>query len=370
MTEPMRGADPTVALREGDDLVVAELSAGAFVRQSRLPGCQTHELRPYPVRLIRHDHGVSVVAAAVDGGAPVHHADCVGGEFTTLPASPATDPQPGQYRVLRDGSAVLVGATRKETPLGTVRSVHRLPWAATAWEEVPVPDRYLVLGATSTPTEPLVLTGGRLEAPDRSGEPGRLPVLLTPAPAGDGWRELDLTGWGRPSVGWRERLGGAGVDPCTGAFETAAGAGDLWCAVTEFGDWWEHILLYGADAAARSWSFLRLSHDGLAGRPSVAADGITAVSASGRLLRYTRGSHRWSSSDLRPVLRGLLPGAPGAVVTDATVTGDRLLLAVGPSGTELPKATLVCSLPLDGSAAETVYDTAADPDREVLALMS
>ncbi|MER5351666.1 hypothetical protein ABT093_15205 [Kitasatospora sp. NPDC002551] len=369
MTEPMRGAAPAVALREGDDLVVAELRAGGLHRQSRLPGCQARELRPYPVRIVRHDRGVSVVAASVDGGAPVHVADGAGGEFSTLPASPATDPQPGQYHVLRDGTTVLIGAEHRPTPLGTVRSVHRLPWGATAWEEVPVPEHYLVLGATGTPREPLVLTGGRLEPPDRSGEPRRRPVLLTPAPAGDGWRELDLTGWGRPSVGLGLRFGGAMVDARTGAFATAAGTGDLWCALTEFGEWWEHTLLYGADAAARSWSFHRLSHDSVAGRPSVTADGVTAVSAAGLLLRYTRKSHRWTSADLRPVLRGLLPGAAGAVVTDMAVTGDRMLLAVGPSGGEPPRAGLVCSLPLDGTAAETVYD-AADPDREVLALMA
>ncbi|WP_380284023.1 hypothetical protein [Kitasatospora purpeofusca] len=369
MTEPMRAA-PTAVLREGDDLVVAELREGSLVRRSRLPGCQIRELRAYPVRIVRHDRGVCVVAPAADGGAPVHVADGVGGEFTTLPASPATDPQPGQYHVLRDGTTVLVGATHRETALGNLRSVHRLPWGATAWEELTVPEQYLIQGATSTAEEPLVLVGGRLSPPDRSGEqPGRRPVLLTPAPAGEGWRELDFTGWGRPSVGLRRKLGGALVDPRSGALGTAAGTAGLWCAVTEFGDWWEHSLLYGADTAARSWSFLRLSHDGLAGRPSVTPDGVTAVSAAGRLLRYPRKSHRWTSSDLRPVLRGLFPDAPGAVVTDTAVAGDRLLLAVGPSGGELPRATRVCSLPLDGTAVETLYD-AADPDREVLALMA
>jgi hypothetical protein len=364
----MRGAAPTVALREGDDLVLAELRAGAVVRRSRLPGCQIRELRRYPVRVVRHDRGVSVVAAAVDGGAPVHVADGVGGEFTTLPASPATDPQPGQYHVLRDGTAVLVGAKHRPTPLGTVRSVHRLPWGATAWEEIPVPERYVVLGATSSPEEPLVLCGGRLEAPDRSGDPRQVPVLLTPAPAGDGWRELDLTGWGRPSVGWRERLGGALADPCSGVFAAAVGAGDLWCAATEFGDWWEHSLLYAADSADRSWSFVRLSHDGVAGRPSVVADGVIAVSASGRLLRYARGTHRWTSSGLGPLLRGLLPGAADVTVTDMAVAGDRLMLVVGPSGQELSKGKVICSLPLDGTGVDTLFD-AADPDRTVLALM-
>ncbi|MBV2155821.1 hypothetical protein [Kitasatospora sp. SUK 42] len=368
MTELLRGATPTVALREGDDLVVAELEAGAPIRQSRLPGCQSHDVRLYRVRMVRHDRGISVIAPAVDGGAPVHVADDVGGEFTTLPASPATDPQPGQYHVLRDGTTVLVGAVRRPTALGTVRSVHRLPWGATAWEELSVPDLYLVLGVTSTPEEPLVLTGGRLEAPDRSGEPRLVPVLLTPVPTGDGWRELDLTGWGRPSVAWRLRLGGALVDPRTGAFAEAAGAGDLWCAATEFGDWWEHTLLYAADVAERSWSFLRLSHDSVVGRPSVAADGVTAVSAAGRLLRYARGARRWRSSDLRPVLRGLHPDvSAGVTVTDMAVAENRLVLVVGPSGQELPRGQAVCSLPLDGTSAEVLLDTAGS-DRVVRAL--
>ncbi|MFB7475103.1 hypothetical protein [Kitasatospora sp. NPDC056184] len=369
MTEPMRGTAPTVVLREGDDLVVAELREGPLVRRSRIPGCQIRGLRVFPVRIVRHDRGVSVVAASADGGAPVHVADGTGGEFTTLPASPATDPQPGQYHVLRDGTTVLVVAGDRSTALGSVSRVYRLPWGATEWEEAALPEQYLVRSATSTPEEPLVLVGGRLSPPDRSGEPGRRPVLLTPAPAGDGWRELDFTGWGRPSVGLRLRLGGAMADPRSGALDTAAGTAGLWCAATEFGDWWEHSLLYGADADARSWSFLRLSNDGLAGRPSVTADGVTAVSAAGRLLRYARGTHRWTSSDLRPVLRGLFPAAPGVVVTDTAVAADRLLLAVGPSGAELPRARLVCSLPLDGTAVETLYD-AADPDREVLALMA
>ncbi|MER7701902.1 hypothetical protein ABTX81_03225 [Kitasatospora sp. NPDC097605] len=370
MREPMRGAAPTVALREGNDLVLAELRDGGLVRRSRLPGCQVRGLRAYPVRIVRHDHGVSVVVASADGGAPVHVADGVGGAFATVPASPATDPQPGQYHVLRDGTTVLVGAEHWSTPLGRVRSVHRFPWGATAWERIDVPDRYLVLGATSTSEEPLVLTGGRLEPPGRSGEERSVPVLLTPAPAGHGWREIDPAGWGRPSGGRRGRMQSAlVVEPGTGAFVTAVGAGNLWCATTEFGLWWEHTVLHGMDSADRSWSFRARSNDIVAGRPSVTADGATVVMESGQLWRYGRGTHRWTATDLAPVLRGLLPGAPGVAVTDAVVAGDRLLLAVGPSGQELSRATVVCSLRPDGTGVETLYD-AADPDHQVRALMA
>ncbi|WP_407913780.1 hypothetical protein [Kitasatospora sp. NE20-6] len=346
---------------------MAELRAGVLVRQSRLPGCQIPELRSLPVRVIRHDRGVSLIAPAADGGVPVHVADGVGEEFTTLPTSPASDLQPGQYHVLQDGTTVLVGAEYR-SDLGTVRRVHRLPWRATAWEEVPVPERYVVLGATSTPEEPLVLSGGRLQTTGRSGEPYPVPVLVTPAPTGGGWSELDFTGWGRPSVGWRDRLGRPLVDPRTGALAAATGAGDLWCMATEFGEWWEHILLYAADSADQSWSFIRLPLDELAGCPSVAADGVTAVSAKGRLLNYVRGTGRWTSSDLSPVLRGLHPGAAdGVTVTDMVVAGDRLVLVVDLSAGGPPEGKVVCSLPLDGRSAELIFE-AADPDCSVRAL--
>ncbi|MEU6238552.1 hypothetical protein [Kitasatospora sp. NPDC047058] len=362
----------TVVLREGDDLVVAELRAGSLVRRSRLPGCQIRELRGYPVRVVPHDRGISVIAPAADGGTPVHVADSVGGEFTTLPPSPCrprSDRHPAGYHVLRDGTTLLVGADRKPAALGAwdVPTVHRLPWRAAAWEEVPVPDHYDVTAATSTPADPLVLVGGRLRAPRRLGDPYRVPVLLTPAPAGGGWEELDFAGQGRPRAGRLAPLARAVVDPRRGSFASATGSGELWCATLEFGDWWEHFLLYAADLAGRSWSYTRVPLDRLAGRPSVTADGVTAVTTRGRLLRYTRGTRRWTTRDLGPVLRGIRPGAAGFTVTGTAVAGNRLLLAVGLDTGEQHRADVICSLPPDGASAEVLFAT-EDPGHRVRAL--
>lgn len=370
MTEPTAGRALTVVLREGDDLVVAELTAGGLARPVRLPGCQIPELRGYRTEALRHDRGVSVLTPAADGGTPVYVADGPGEEFASLPAPPVPARHPGSfparhpaaYRVLDDGTTVLLRPFSDEGA-----TVLRLPWRATAWEEVPVPERYDVRGAAGTPEEPLVLCGGRREGPDRSGESYLVPVLLTPGDGGDGWRETASTERGRSSASLLDRFL---ADPRRGPFETVAGTGGLWCASAGFGDWGEHLLLHALDPAARSWSFVRSPDDLLAGIPAVTADGVTAVTVRGRLLRYTRGRQRWASTDLRPALRGLgLPGtAEGRVgVVDAVVTGDRLVLVAGPCDGTWPTGRAVCALSPDGTSAEVLFE-AVGPDHEVRAV--